>query len=612
MTLTLQAVNLYNQCFQRGYAWDNSVTCVYSSLPSNILAPAGNFRKNPPPQLRYPYGTFFNVTEVGITSVRQPFSFFADLSIKLVMRLNDERSRFIRDSGMAAFGAAAAPQFVARASSAARGSERVAIVGAGIAGLVTAHASARRRHRRDDLRVLVARRRPHAFGAQSYWDDGQHTEWCGAMVDSHARNIHAAWRAASISGLARHARGAAAARARHVLPRRPLLLDGRRRSRLREDLSDSAGAARHSGRDDHVSPTRRRRRAGSIAMSMRDWIERYVPGGFDSQLGRLIDESYRNEYGREIERAQRAQPRRCSSASSAGTHEPRAQRARLLRSALYLGERGSQALPEAIAASLPAGSVLLRPPARRDPPQSRAERTSCASIAAERAKRVYADRVVLAIPFIVLRGGRLLRRRLRCGEESTRSRTSATAITRSCICSSTGERGCARTHPWPEPTTGQIWTTLPVQSALDYSLGQRGHDGLIEVFTAAGPAMLDTPPMPYARIADLARGRSARARRFFDAARSTSGPASRRHGTVKRRSETRKPIRTFARAIRVGSSGSARRSPDTKAAPQGRVHFAGEHTSVAYQGFMEGGASRDFRAADEILADYRIRVKRAA
>ncbi len=83
MTLTVQAVNLYNQCFQRGYAWDNSVTCVYSSLPSNILAPSGNFVKNPPPQLRYPYGTFFNVTEVGISAVRQPFGFFADLSIKL-------------------------------------------------------------------------------------------------------------------------------------------------------------------------------------------------------------------------------------------------------------------------------------------------------------------------------------------------------------------------------------------------------------------------------------------------------------------------------------------------------------------------------------------------
>jgi hypothetical protein len=82
-TLTLQAVNLYNHCFQRGFVWDNSVTCVYSNLPSNILAPAGNFVKNPPAQLRYPYGTFYNITEVGISSVLQPFGFFADLNVKL-------------------------------------------------------------------------------------------------------------------------------------------------------------------------------------------------------------------------------------------------------------------------------------------------------------------------------------------------------------------------------------------------------------------------------------------------------------------------------------------------------------------------------------------------
>jgi hypothetical protein len=83
VTLTVQAVNLYNQCYQRGFAWDNSVTCVYSTLPSNILAPSGNFVKNPPVQLRYPYGTFFNVTEVGISSVRQPFGLFANLNLKL-------------------------------------------------------------------------------------------------------------------------------------------------------------------------------------------------------------------------------------------------------------------------------------------------------------------------------------------------------------------------------------------------------------------------------------------------------------------------------------------------------------------------------------------------
>lgn len=83
VSLTLSAVNLYSSCFQRGYAWDNSVTCVYSSLPSNILPPAGNFVKNPPVQLKYPYGTFFNVTEVGISSTTQPFNLFGSINVKL-------------------------------------------------------------------------------------------------------------------------------------------------------------------------------------------------------------------------------------------------------------------------------------------------------------------------------------------------------------------------------------------------------------------------------------------------------------------------------------------------------------------------------------------------
>ena len=36
---------------------------------------------------------------------------------------------------------------------------------------------------------------------------------------------------------------------------------------------------------------------------------------------------------------------------------------------------------------------------------------------------------------------------------------------------------------------------------------------------------------------------------------------------------------------------------------QGNIHFAGEHCSQDFQGFMEGGASEGVRAANEILGD---------
>jgi monoamine oxidase len=36
---------------------------------------------------------------------------------------------------------------------------------------------------------------------------------------------------------------------------------------------------------------------------------------------------------------------------------------------------------------------------------------------------------------------------------------------------------------------------------------------------------------------------------------------------------------------------------------QGNIHFAGEHCSINFQGFMEGGASEGVRAANEVLSD---------
>ena len=36
-----------------------------------------------------------------------------------------------------------------------------------------------------------------------------------------------------------------------------------------------------------------------------------------------------------------------------------------------------------------------------------------------------------------------------------------------------------------------------------------------------------------------------------------------------------------------------------------KIHFAGEHCSINFQGFMEGGAEEGARAATEILTDYK-------
>jgi hypothetical protein len=83
VSLTMTASNLFNECFQRGYAWDDGNICMYSNLPSNILAPAGNFLTAPPVQLKYPYGPWSNQNEVGYTAVKQPFQLTFDLHVRL-------------------------------------------------------------------------------------------------------------------------------------------------------------------------------------------------------------------------------------------------------------------------------------------------------------------------------------------------------------------------------------------------------------------------------------------------------------------------------------------------------------------------------------------------
>ena len=72
---TLTMTGLVDQCNQRGYAWDYSTTCVYSSLPSSILPPVGNFLTPAatPVQLKYPYAMWLNNNNTGAVGVKNPF-----------------------------------------------------------------------------------------------------------------------------------------------------------------------------------------------------------------------------------------------------------------------------------------------------------------------------------------------------------------------------------------------------------------------------------------------------------------------------------------------------------------------------------------------------------
>ena len=88
VTTRIALTNIMDYCGQRGYAWDNPYVCVYGSLPSGILYPAGNFYPNhysntPPPQLQYPYSYTLNNNNTGFVGGRIPMEVDFSAQIKI-------------------------------------------------------------------------------------------------------------------------------------------------------------------------------------------------------------------------------------------------------------------------------------------------------------------------------------------------------------------------------------------------------------------------------------------------------------------------------------------------------------------------------------------------
>jgi hypothetical protein len=84
----LNFTNVVDLCGQRGSSWDNPYVCIYGSLPTNFLYPAGKFYPNsvssrPPPQLQYPYSFWFNGNNTGFLGVVQPLQVTGSVTFKL-------------------------------------------------------------------------------------------------------------------------------------------------------------------------------------------------------------------------------------------------------------------------------------------------------------------------------------------------------------------------------------------------------------------------------------------------------------------------------------------------------------------------------------------------
>ena len=82
VTTTLTIANLIDHCYQHNVPWANGPTCEYAQLQSNLMPPAGNFVKNPPIQLAYPYGSWYNNLEIAQMGQRNPVEATLEFELK--------------------------------------------------------------------------------------------------------------------------------------------------------------------------------------------------------------------------------------------------------------------------------------------------------------------------------------------------------------------------------------------------------------------------------------------------------------------------------------------------------------------------------------------------
>lgn len=495
-----------------------------------------------------------------------------------------------------------APCIASCGSSTARARERVVVIGAGIAGLTAALAL-------QDAGVPVTvyesadRVGGRMHSERGFWAAGQHTEWCGAMIDSSHTHMRALARRFGLpltdtyAAMLPHARDTSYFAGRYY----HMSQADRDFEPVYRVLRQQVSAIGEFTTYDSATPLARH----LDRMSMTQWIQTYVSGGRNSNLGRLIYDAYWNEYGVDPD-AQSA----LNLVYMLGVQHDY-QHDRQLNVLGYSDQRytiagGNQQLPASIARALPAGSVRLRyrlQSIRR----TSGGRYAMRFLTPSGAVSEYADRVILAMSFMVLRGidwsgAGFDARKARAINELGYGIHSKLHV-------QFNDRPWLRKGAWPDPADGQIWTDLGFQCSVDYTLGQSGRPGIVEFFTAGGPGLVNMPSTPYT-FSTHSPVVNWHVRRFLaQLDRVWPGTAKAYNGRATLGNAQVDP--NILASYSTWLVGQYTTIAGYERVRQGRVHFAGEHCSLANQGFMEGGAESGAAAAREILADYGVRMRAA-
>ncbi|HTR79977.1 MAG TPA: NAD(P)/FAD-dependent oxidoreductase, partial [Gemmatimonadaceae bacterium] len=374
-----------------------------------------------------------------------------------------------------------------------RSTPRIAIVGAGIAGLnaaLTLHDAGL------PCRVYEASDRVggrmHSDAAT--WGDGMVTEWCGEFIDANHETLH---RLISRFGLTTvdlgHLRGGRAT---------SLLFFTNRfygHEELSRDFERLAPILQQQSEDVAFPVTAARQTTAAVHLdhlSVHDWITRYVPEAHEGPLGRLLENACTGFFG--LDTHEQSALNLLSLFSTRDRVTAPASRPLHGSSRIH---GGCAQLPRAIAGALPEHRVRL---GHRLTAIERLHDDSLALTfaTADGNVDVTCDRVILALPFSVLR-------------HLDYSRAGFDPLKRAAI----QELGYGTISKlflqfdqpywyargrWPHHHSGFVITDLEIQTLWDASLGQRGSRGLLVDYTGGRRGAAYTPTTPYSTTFDSA------------------------------------------------------------------------------------------------------------
>ncbi|MCS6912718.1 MAG: FAD-dependent oxidoreductase [Myxococcota bacterium] len=473
-----------------------------------------------------------------------------------------------------------------------RGTPRIVIVGGGLAGLTAALTL---RDAGVPCTVYEAQQRVGGrmlSNTGGYWAGGQVTEWMGELIDSGHETIQALVQRFGLT--LESVREAEPPGSEEVYHFNGSYYD---REQADRDFRPVMRALRIDNRAAGYPTTYNRSTPAGRAldnMSVFDWIEWRIPGGHDAPLGMLFDVAYNIEFA-----AETTEQSALNLVYLAGS-QPDPQELSLFGESdeAFHIRGGNQQLPQAIAQYLGMDAVV-RLGYRMESLvcNSGGSYTLTFSRAGGGVHTVVADIVVLTLPFAVLarldirRAGFDARKR-RAIYELGRGHSGKLQL-------QFQRRAWNGRGPWPGLGNGSTFADTGYQSTWEPTRGQAGTEGVLTNFTggfvtdalrtrhpfgtSANPSVRRDAQDFLARIEPVIPGLA----RLWNGKATLSIPHLDPH---------------FGLSYSYYRVGQYQDLAGYERVRQGNVFFAGEHTSLDFQGYMEGAASEGVRVGQEVLA----------